>query len=54
MHYLESKTWCEEFNDWKYMTLKADLELYEDYVLISQSLWMSLKNLFGGAPEIMF
>jgi hypothetical protein len=36
------------------MSLKTDINLYEDYVLVDHSTWYALVHHFGGgAPEIM-
>ncbi len=36
------------------MKLKEDLEVDEDFILVSQSTWQKLIRFFGGAPEIGF
>jgi hypothetical protein len=54
LHQLPPPQWRESFNNWQYMNLRTDLNLYEDYVILSQSSWLRLIAHFGGgAPEIM-
>jgi len=36
------------------MKLKNDIDLNEDFVLVSQIIWQKLIRYFGGAPEIGF
>jgi hypothetical protein len=35
------------------MSLKGEIELYKDYVLVSPQVWLKLHDQFGGAPDIM-
>ena len=35
------------------MSLKAEIELYKDYVIVAPQVWLKLHEQFGAAPEIM-
>jgi hypothetical protein len=36
---ISPKEWIDEISDWRHMSLKEGLVLYEDYVLIAQTTW---------------
>lgn len=57
MHELNDRykeKWTIEFQDWNQMKLRDDLDLYEDFIVVGQSVWQKLIHYFGGAPEIGF
>jgi hypothetical protein len=35
------------------MSLRGEIELYKDYVIVAPSIWLLLHALYGGAPDIM-
>jgi len=50
---IESKQWVNEFANWGEMSLRSEIELYKDFVLVAPNVWLKLYGLFGGAPDIM-
>lgn len=54
LHGVDNSEWVKRFQDWNKMTLRDDIELYSDFVLVGQKAWQKLINFFGGAPEIGF
>jgi hypothetical protein len=35
------------------MSLRGEIELYKDYVIVAPTIWLKLYELYGGAPDIM-
>lgn len=35
------------------MSLKGEIELYKDYVIVAPQIWLKLHEQYGGAPDIM-
>ena len=35
------------------MSLRGEIALYQDYVLVTPQVWLKLLDHYGGAPEIM-
>lgn len=50
---LDIKYWVNEFANWGEMSLRSEIELYKDFVLVAPNLWLKLHGYFGGAPDIM-
>lgn len=51
---LKSKpdSWSAQFKDWNMMSLRENIQLGHDFVLVSNASWLKLVTAFGGAPEI--
>ena len=47
-----SNEWSKLFKDWNFMSIRDDIIIGKDFVLVSQTSWLKLVAAFGGAPEI--
>lgn len=53
-HFLSSDMTKLNLENWEGLYLSPNLKEKDDYVLVNEKVWLSLKNYYGGGPEIPF
>ena len=51
---VDPSDWQLKFRDWNHMSLNKEMREGEDFILVSEKMWLKITSSFGGAPEIPF